>query len=1146
QQVLGENLPEDLEFRKKWLTATYAIAMNSNHQSLKEVIYIYQQVLGENLPEDLEFRKKWLRSTYQKVLMDNMQKQINGFFGNLSKQDIKDIEAEIINGNYIEANDLSELVSTIEGMPTKFFILTTQPQRAPPKFIYERIKDGVLEIYFSNEVYKLFNVLFTDGEKQITLKAIALHGKVEVQTGSHKEAKYAHQAFLSEYPEIAKKLEDLALLARQDALPQKIIHEILAVFYSELTHSEIENLSQLVTKEDFNRNVPPYIGDKRASPSVASSPLSLLRELPSYRGWLGVSVAAPSLNYSKVLSYIAFFTLITFVFAIFTFAGKGILSLLKILGILSSITVLEYVFLTAAILHIVLASIAYFGRTENNIALKIQSALGVVIWLTLWTILTYFISPLGWFNMPIIGHLLTAVIGFGNIAVITTTLTIIFGEAYTKISIWRMNRKELYEKILALDREGKIKEEDLKDLNLKDLRKLYVHLLSIAKKSFKEKVRININAEGWFKEILNELADSRIGLASEFAVSLDETMQLVLNIISKIGRYLKVKSFAIIFAIPISLIIAPIYFILRITVLFFSKFSLRNVRFLQSYNKGEIKLDNLSNNIRAFKIQIKKQNVFDKIRYIWNSLVLKAPIFGGILEFVWSRVTLAIFSGIIAHPLAALIGLEGVIKPLLWIYSLLPSSIESFFIQHLLPTYTNLLSILILSFLLSLKPSLQNIRNVYLDIFVAPKFGLSTFNIETLIKEKSVDKNLEELYRQGYLYYIIDPYLGNLIDERGISAVGYLKIAFSYLAFTPLYILNAFIPFGLVFKFFGFGKRYLAFANVLNMLRWGFWSSTLGLATIGLEIGAAQALATYTGGPLETLIGPWEGSSTYPYPILGVGNYIIGAVENYLDLDRQFESEVLASISRKVKEVNEKEFRSIELYYLEKEFKNIITELKEQGLTSKDIERLIFLTHTPAQFKEIFYTNDTLDVEKVKDFLANIDKVINNPTVKNLRKENRITEEKLKDLVASFIIKSFDEPLEVVIEKIERVLKIRANIRTMTDKDIRKVYEDITGKALERTLTMLEEVLSNSDLARNGWIEDILRELDNLMFGSISERRKFELFRYAVLKFFEEFAEDEELYKNYSNLFSKDGIDWKLVIAILEKTDKGKKNLYEV
>ncbi|MCM8819804.1 MAG: glycosyltransferase, partial [Candidatus Omnitrophica bacterium] len=139
-----------------------------------------------------------------------------GFFGNLNEDNIQNIEAEIINGNYIEANDLSELVSTIEGMPTKFFILTTQPQRAPPKFIYERIKDGVLEIYFVEDILNTILRTFTQTELPIVLKAITIHGKKEIDLifkgldyhQSHQQA-IKEQRKIEGYDKVKEKLEDI-------------------------------------------------------------------------------------------------------------------------------------------------------------------------------------------------------------------------------------------------------------------------------------------------------------------------------------------------------------------------------------------------------------------------------------------------------------------------------------------------------------------------------------------------------------------------------------------------------------------------------------------------------------------------------------------------------------------------------------------------------------------------------------------------------------------------------------------------------------------------------------------------------------------------------------------------------------------------
>ncbi|MCM8773548.1 MAG: hypothetical protein NC820_02275 [Candidatus Omnitrophica bacterium] len=185
---------------------------NNNKVSLDDIKVEDKQVNKQviiNSTNQEKLDDSQITAIIERITTTSMPKENQGFFGNLGEEDIKEIEGVINEKKYEEIDEFKGGVSHIAGMPVKFFVLTSQPANAPPVFIYERVVDGILEVYFSKEVWERFNELFSASEKSIALQAIALHGKVECETGSHQKAVEAHKEFLKAYPEIIEKLENL-------------------------------------------------------------------------------------------------------------------------------------------------------------------------------------------------------------------------------------------------------------------------------------------------------------------------------------------------------------------------------------------------------------------------------------------------------------------------------------------------------------------------------------------------------------------------------------------------------------------------------------------------------------------------------------------------------------------------------------------------------------------------------------------------------------------------------------------------------------------------------------------------------------------------------------------------------------------------
>ncbi|MCM8774546.1 MAG: hypothetical protein NC820_07440, partial [Candidatus Omnitrophica bacterium] len=148
-----------------WVVGSYLGRINKRNSILSKLLDLIERIKNSVEGED--------SSQYGRRGFNRVRK---GFFGNLGEEDIKGIEGVINENKYEEIDEFKGVVPNISGIPVKFFVLTSQPANAPPVFIYERIENGVLEVYFSEKALIRFNELFNVREKSIALQAIAVHG----------------------------------------------------------------------------------------------------------------------------------------------------------------------------------------------------------------------------------------------------------------------------------------------------------------------------------------------------------------------------------------------------------------------------------------------------------------------------------------------------------------------------------------------------------------------------------------------------------------------------------------------------------------------------------------------------------------------------------------------------------------------------------------------------------------------------------------------------------------------------------------------------------------------------------------------------------------------------------------------------------
>ncbi|MFA5090978.1 MAG: LysM peptidoglycan-binding domain-containing protein, partial [Candidatus Omnitrophota bacterium] len=494
---------------------------------------------------------------------------------------------------------------------------------------------------------------------------------------------------------------------------------------------------------------------------------------------------------------------------------------------------------------------------------------------------------------PTWGRVINWFIGFVNIASVTCLVVEKKG-GYKALGVHKLVANELKDRILALvSKEEKNQVSGIiQGYSLSEMRRLYSYLLRLCK------AQESSHTAQESDSLSAKMRSSGIGLAEELGESWQITEGFVRNFIKGKGAWsIPLTIAALIAAVP--------FFLLRVTVLFFANYSLKNVEFLNRLEAGEVKLDNALLHIQAFdKGQKGKKSLALGER--WFAFTLRFPVPCGIIKFALNRLSLVVFSTFIAHPLALALFGSGTIGFLSGLYDLISQvspDVGGFLVKHFAPTWSSLLSVIILNYLLSGRSSLNQIWHNWLDTVKAREFGLPTLELEQLFvsrdrittqKDKdAIDKIIRRANQAGYLYTRRNKQLFSLVTS-GPSRIKYTLRYFTFLLWgIPLYLINPVLPLGLLAKLFTGNNKGLdsvfGSTEALSKLRMAFWSGTIGLASIGIEIGLVQVIGEWLGGPAEALIGPWEGSSTasgpFHYPILGIGGDVMGGLSKELNID---------------------------------------------------------------------------------------------------------------------------------------------------------------------------------------------------------------------------------------------------------------------
>ncbi|MDD5668999.1 MAG: glycosyltransferase family 2 protein, partial [Candidatus Omnitrophica bacterium] len=544
-------------------------------------------------------------------------------------------------------------------------------------------------------------------------------------------------------------------------------------------------------------------------------------------------------------------------------------------------------------------------------------------------------------------YIFNIALGFINVSLFINVTMSVRGD-WTPLNIFGLKEDGLKSNILRLvkteDKEtiGRLIE-NINDINL--LRWIFIRLSKQAKVTpYKNDKDVPENFKG--------LMDSTIGIVQEFGQAYYETWKSAKAFLGE-HKSPVIQSLVV--------VVAFAQLLKNVITIFFSGKSMSNTERLRMFEQGELTVDNAEEHVRSVILEAKNgYSRTDKVQDAWYALSWNIPVLHGNVGFIVSRVTLAVLSGYLGHPIAmALTSYLPAIDSFTSVYAVISGIYEPagiFMANNLQPVWSEFVSIFILNYLLTLISGARQIKHGLADLMV--KFGLPTAELETLLaavrktddktEKKEYIRRIMQAHRAGQLYSRKNPYLFNLLsDEAYLTGLieGYelaiedialedivealkntedheelveslqseeskrqlLDVIRSFqhdlpedlivrenvssmyyltnLAWIPalamyLAIPFIFLPAGIIAGRMGEqNSKGRNFMNMLFVSGKGFWSGFIGLATIGLEIGIAQAFAIHFGGVLETFVGPWEGSNNFRHPILGIGSDISGTAE---------------------------------------------------------------------------------------------------------------------------------------------------------------------------------------------------------------------------------------------------------------------------
>ncbi|MDI6606689.1 MAG: response regulator, partial [Candidatus Omnitrophota bacterium] len=320
--------------------------------------------------------------------------------------------------------------------------------------------------------------------------------------------------------------------------------------------------------------------------------------------------------------------------------------------------------------------------TNNRNLLMLHSLLGLAAWTITAAVFIPMVPPSIMLHGGY-GRAITYILAFGSIRFITS-LIINYRGGYKTINLPKLTIEQTKEEILRVvpeyDQE-KVEEliKNITDANI--LHKIYRELLKIAKRSPAAKEGFQ-EARG----LLAKLGATGVELAEELSQAYQESKNLLFDFSGKQQGMGKILSWTI--GIPWY----AAYFFLRIIVLFFARYGLRNADLLRKRDNGLIKVDNAVKHIKSIIIQAREEDTaVQKIGDKWFEASLRFPLDTGNLEFIFFRALLAVLSGYLGHVLGSAWGMDKSVGIMVSFYDLLGKlfgiSFKQFFVMHLTPTW---------------------------------------------------------------------------------------------------------------------------------------------------------------------------------------------------------------------------------------------------------------------------------------------------------------------------------------------------------------------------------------------------------------------------------------------------------------------------
>ncbi len=248
---------------------------------------------------------------------------------------------------------------------------------------------------------------------------------------------------------------------------------------------------------------------------------------------------------------------------------------------------------------------------------------------------------------PFLGRIIQWSIAFINIAFATSIVVNMKG-SYKPLHTAKLDDEELREMILEVYEE---------DTEIYEAVKAHIETLERAQlETFYRRTLNGAQAQGrtpqgrtYSHPLVQKLAESKVGLAQEIAQAWEDALSAVKE---STGDMTEKQ------AMLVSTIAVPLYFLVKVTVLFFAKDSIEHAELLRKIENGELKASDPGLLFESVKASMENRSQ-DTLQEKWFALSLRFPILTGNIEFIRSRVVLAVFAAIISGMLIPVLGIWG-------------------------------------------------------------------------------------------------------------------------------------------------------------------------------------------------------------------------------------------------------------------------------------------------------------------------------------------------------------------------------------------------------------------------------------------------------------------------------------------------------